>query len=113
MSTSQSDTTSTGATWINRSAFSLAPAGTFGNAPRTITALRTPPQYNVDAVIIKNFRVAGTKVAQLKFEVLNMFDRPNVRALQGQNNFSNTNFGQTTTQAGFMRITQIMFRFSF
>jgi hypothetical protein len=67
----------------------------------------------VDAVIIKNFRVAGTKVAQLKFEVLNMFDRPNVRALQGQNNFSNTNFGQTTTQAGFMRITQIMFRFSF
>ena len=101
------------ATWINRSAFSLAPAGTFGNAPRTITDLRTSPQYNVDAVIIKNFRVAGTKVAQLKFEVLNMFDRPNVRALQGQNNFSNTNFGQTTTQAGFMRITQIMFRFSF
>jgi hypothetical protein len=100
-------------TWINRSAFALAPAGTFGNAPRTITDVRSPSQYNVDASIIKNFRLAGTKVAQLKFEILNMFDRPNVRALQGANNFSNTNFGQITTQAGFMRITQIMFRYSF
>jgi hypothetical protein len=100
-------------TWINRNAFALAPAGTFGNAPRTITDVRTPPQYNVDAVIIKNFRLAGTKVAQVKFEILNMFDRPNVRALQGANNLSNANFGQTTIQAGFMRITQIMFRYSF
>jgi hypothetical protein len=101
------------ATWIDRGAFTPAAAGTFGNAPRTITDLRTPPQYNVDAVIIKNLRLAGTKVAQLKFEILNMFDRPNVRALQNANNFSNANFGQTNIQAGFMRITQIMFRFSF
>jgi hypothetical protein len=36
-----------------------------------------------------------------------------VRALQNANNFSNANFGQTNIQAGFMRITQIMFRFSF
>jgi trimeric autotransporter adhesin len=101
------------ATWINRAAFSLAPAGTFGNAPRTITDLRTPPQYNVDAVFIKNFHLTTSKVAQLKIEMLNMFNRPNVRALQGANNFSNTNFGQTNIQAGFMRITQVMFRFSF
>ena len=30
------------ATWVNPAAFALAPAGTFGNAPRTITDVRTP-----------------------------------------------------------------------
>jgi hypothetical protein len=101
------------ATWINPAAFTLAPAGTFGNAPRTITEVRTPPQYNVDASFIKNFRLTGNKVAQLKIEVLNMFDRPNLRTLRNANTFGNANFGQVTTQAGFMRITQIMFRFTF
>jgi hypothetical protein len=101
------------ATWINSAAFSLAPAGTFGNTPRTLTDVRSPAQYNVDASFIKNFNLGGSKVAQLKIEVLNMFDRPNVRSLRGANTFGNSNFGRTTTQAGFMRITQIMFRFSF
>ena len=101
------------ATWINPTAFTLAPAGTFGNVPRTITDVRTPPQYNVDAAFIKNVRVSGSKVAQLKIEVLNMFNRPNVRSLRLANTFGNANFGQTTAQAGFMRITQIMFRFTF
>jgi hypothetical protein len=101
------------ATWINPGAFVLAPAGTFGNVPRTITDLRTPGQYNVDAVFLKNFNFAGTKRAQLKIEVLNLTNRPNVRALQGANTVGSSNFGQTTIQAGFMRITQIMFRFSF
>jgi hypothetical protein len=102
-----------GATWVNPAAFSNPAAGTFGNAPRTITDVRTPGQYNVDAVFMKNFRISGRKQAQVKFEVLNMFDRPNVRALQGNNNVTGTTFGRTTIQAGFMRITQIMFRFSF
>ena len=100
------------ATWINKAAFSLAPAKTYGNAPRTITDLRTPPQYNVDGVFIKNLRF-GTKSAQLKIEMLNLFNRVSVRALSGRNNVSNANFGQTGVQAGFMRITQVMFRYSF
>jgi Peptidase family S58 len=101
------------ATWINPAAFSLAPTGTFGDAPRTITEIRTPPQYNVDASFIKNFRLTGDKMAQLKIEALNMFDRPNLRTLRNANTFGNANFGQITTQAGFMRIVQIMFRFTF
>jgi hypothetical protein len=42
-----------------------------------------------------------------------MLNRPNVRTLQGANTFGNANFGQTAIQAGFMRITQVMFRYSF
>jgi trimeric autotransporter adhesin len=101
------------ATWINPSAFSPAAAFTFGNAPRTITDLRTPPQYNVDAVFIKGFRLGGSKAAQFKIEMLNLLDRVNTRALNGRNTVGNSNFGQTAVQAGFMRITQMTFRFSF
>jgi hypothetical protein len=90
----------------------LAPPFTFGNAPRTITDVRTPPQYNVDAVFIKNFRF-GTNNAQIKIEMLNLMNRANVRALQGANTINNSNFGRTSQQAGFMRITQLMFRYSF
>jgi len=75
--------------------------------------VRTPPQYNADASFIKNFRVGEGKLAQLKIEVLNVLNRPNVRTLRGANTFGNANFGQTNIQAGFQRITQFMLRFSF
>jgi hypothetical protein len=101
------------ATWLNPAAFTPAAAFTYGNAPRTITDVRSPGQANVDASFIKNFRITGSKTAQLKIETLNLFNRPNVRALQGRNTVGNANFGQTNLQAGFMRITQIMFRFNF
>jgi hypothetical protein len=101
------------ATWLNPAAFSLAVAGTFGDAPRTITSVRTAGQYNLDAVLMKNFRFGGSKVGQLKWEVLNVLNRPFVRTIQGANTVGSSNFGQTTIQAGFMRITQLMCRFSF
>jgi len=102
------------ATWINPAAFTLATAGTFGNTPRTITDLRTPTQFNTDVNFQKNFGLGGSKQAQVKLEVLNLFNRPNVRALQGANTFAPGNsFGQTTLQSGFMRIMQFMFRVSF
>ena len=102
------------ADWINPAAFSLVTFGNFGNAPRTITDLRTPGQANVDASFIKGFRLGGSKNLQVKIEMLNLFNRPSVRALQGNNTFAPGNsFGQTNLQSGFMRITQLMFRFSF
>lgn len=100
------------ATWVNPAAFALAPAYTLGNAPRTITDVRSPSQYNVDAAFIKDMRFGG-KSAQFKLEVLNLMNRVNVRSLNGRNTFGNANFGQTAVQAGFMRIMQFMFRFSF
>ena len=101
------------ATWLNPAAFSLAPAGTFGNAPRAITDVRGPGWYVVDASFIKNLRFGSRKVAQFKLEALNILNRPNVRTLQGANTFGNANFGQTTIQVGFSRILQLMFRVNF
>ena len=101
------------ATWLNPAAFSLAPTGTFGNAPRAITDVRGPGWYVVDASFIKSVRLGGSKVAQFKLEALNILNRPNVRTLQGANTFGNANFGQTTIQVGFSRVLQMMFRFNF
>jgi hypothetical protein len=101
------------ATWINPAAFSLAPAGTFGNAPRALDGVRGPGWYVLDASFIKDIRLTTSKVAQFKLEALNILNRPNVRTLQGANTFGNANFGQTTIQAGFSRVIQLMFRFNF
>ena len=101
------------ATWLNPAAFALAPPGTFGNTPRTITDVRGPGWYVVDAAFLKDIRFTPSKVGQFKLEVLNMLNRPNVRTLQGANTFGNANFGQTTIQAGFSRLIQMIFRFSF
>lgn len=100
------------ATYVNPAAFTTAANFTYGNAPRTITDIRTPGQYNVDASFIKNFRF-GTKTAQFKVETLNLLNRVNVRTLNGRNTVGTANFGQTNTQAGFMRIIQLSARFSF
>jgi len=101
------------ATWVNPAAFVLAPAGTIGNAPRTMTEVRTPPQYNVDAVVQKDLGLGAGWKGQLRLEVLNVLNRPNVRALQGANTVGSSNFGQTNLQSGFMRILQFSFRMSF
>jgi trimeric autotransporter adhesin len=101
------------AAWVNPAAFALTAAGTIGDVPRTITEVRTPPQYNVDAVLQKDVGIGGRRKAQVRLEVLNVLNRPNVRALQGANTVGSANFGQTNLQSGFMRILQFSFRFSF
>jgi hypothetical protein len=100
------------ARWINAGAFNLAAASTFGTAPRTITSARSPNQKNVDAVFMKNFRLGEGKTAQVKVEMLNLLNRVNVTTASS-NNITSSTFEQIGNQAGFMRITQVMFRYSF
>jgi hypothetical protein len=99
-------------TWVNPLAFVAAPAGTWGNAPRTITDVRTPPILNTDISAAKNIGLGGGKQAQLKIEVFNLFNRPQ---LAGFNSLTlgSSAFGQITSQGGFMRMTQVSFRFTF
>jgi len=100
------------ATWVNVAGFTPALTNSFGTAPRTLTSVRSPSQKNVDAVFMKNFRLGESKSAQVKVEMLNLFNRVEVTGATS-NNVGNSTFGQIVNQAGFMRITQVMFRYSF
>jgi hypothetical protein len=100
------------ATWINPAGFTVAPAGTWGNAPRTIGDVRTPPIINTDVSAAKNINLGGSKQAQIKLEVFNIFNRPQLNGFSNLS-VSNSGFGQINTQGGFMRMTQVSFRFTF
>src|SRR5262245_39022250 len=99
------------ATWLNATAFSAAPAGTFGNAPRLVTDVRTPRIINTDLSVAKNIGLGGSKQAQIKIEIVNLFNRVQLNGLSSTVQ-GNSAFGVINTQGGFMRMTQIMFRFS-
>jgi hypothetical protein len=100
------------AIWLNPAAFSAAPAGTWGNAPRVETDVRTPRIINTDFSASKNINVGGSRQIQLKIEVVNLFNRAQVAGLASTTQAA-SNFGQITSQSGFMRMTQVMFRYSF
>jgi trimeric autotransporter adhesin len=97
--------------WINPAAWEQAPAFTFGNAPRTDPRVRTPFRSNLDLVFNKDFRLGGNKRAQFRAEILNATNTPKFRGFG--NTFGTAAFGRITTQAGFMRITQLSVRFLF
>jgi hypothetical protein len=99
------------ATWLNPAAFATAPAFTFGNAPRTMTDVRTPTQQNVDLSVSKNIRLGGTRFAQIRVEVVNLLNRVTTAGIA--TTAGNASFGQISGQSGFMRLTQFSFRYSF
>jgi hypothetical protein len=99
------------AKWLNDLAFSAAQAGTWGNAPRVETDVRTPRIINTDLSVQKNFSAGGNRTAQIKIEVVNLFNRVQLNGLASTVQ-ANSQFGQITTQGGFMRMTQFMFRYS-
>jgi hypothetical protein len=61
--------------WINVSAFTLAPAGTFGNAGRN--NLISAPWKNLDLVLSRSFQFKERYAAQLRFEAFNVANHPN------------------------------------
>jgi hypothetical protein len=101
------------AAWLNAAAFTTATANTFGNAPRVITDVRTPIQTETDLSVAKNFSLAGIRQVQVKIEVINLFNQVQVRGNQMNTTQGNSAFGTIVSQGGFMRTTQIMFRYSF
>jgi hypothetical protein len=100
------------AAWLNPAAFAAAPAGTWGDAPRVITAVRTPIQTETDLSVSKNVAVANGKQLQIKIEVINLFNRVQLRGNQMNTIQGNSAFGTIVSQGGFMRTTQVMFRYS-
>jgi hypothetical protein len=100
------------AAWLNLAAFSAAAAGTFGDSPRLITSTRTPTQTQTDLSVAKNLRLGGSRQAQIKIEIINLFNRVQLRGNQMNTTQGNSAFGTIVSQGGFMRLTQVMFRYS-
>jgi hypothetical protein len=99
------------AQWVDPAGILAAPAGTWGNAPRTITEVRTPRIINTDLSVQKAINLSGGKMASIKIEVVNVFNRVQLNGFSSLGQ-GNSTFGVINTQAGFMRMTQFMFRFS-
>jgi hypothetical protein len=98
--------------YLNPAAWTQAPAFTFGNSPRTDGDIRSPFRTNWDVVFNKSFRTGGSTRADLRIEILNAFNQPKYSGF-ASSTFGSQSFGRVTTQAGFMRIWQISFRFAF
>jgi hypothetical protein len=97
--------------WLNPTAYVTPPSFTFGEVPRTVGDIRTPHRNNWDFVASKDLRFGGSQRAQVRIEVLNITNTPKVRG--PVTHVGAATFGQITTQSGFMRLTQIMFRYTF
>jgi hypothetical protein len=64
--------------WINTSAFTLAPAGTFGNAGRN--NLIAPAYEDVSLVVSRVFQFGDRAALQFRVEAFNSFNHPNFDA---------------------------------
>jgi hypothetical protein len=84
----------------------------FGNAPRTLPGVYSPWRNNVDLGVSKNIRTGGSTSAQVRLEVLNMFNIIQWAAL-ASSQFGNSSFGQENAQANNMRMVQFTFRYQF
>lgn len=98
--------------YLNAAAFAQAPAGTFGNAPRTLPGAYSPWRNSTDVAINKDIRLGGGRRATLRLEIINLFDNPWYAAMQSVAS-GNANFGRVTSQGNYSRTMQITGRFSF
>ena len=100
------------ARYFSRAAFTSPGAGQYGNAPRTIGDARYQFRKNIDLVIAKDTTLVANHVAQVRFEILNLTNTAKFRGIDS-NSIDSTSFGAITQQAGFMRIWQLSFRYTF
>jgi hypothetical protein len=94
--------------YLNRAAWSQAPAFSFGNSPRTDPRVRTPSRHNWDVAFQKSQRV-GAGSLMVRVEVINSFDHPDFSG--PVTNFSSPNFGKVLSVGGFPRLFQFTVRY--
>ena len=105
--------------WLNPAAFQRPADGQYGNMNRN--QLRMPGIRNVDASLIKNFAIRESVKVALRFETFNLFNHPQIWALNtsfsgdnpgGSISANLKNFGQPSNYRE-ARILQMALRFSF
>jgi hypothetical protein len=94
--------------YINPAAYSLAPAFTFGTAPRTDPRILCPSRINFDLAISKDVSVVGRLKAEFRVEILNLTNTPHFIGVESR--FGLASFGKFTQQSGLMRVLQLMLR---
>jgi hypothetical protein len=94
--------------YLNRAAWTQAPAFTFGSSPRTDPRVRTPARHNWDVALQKNLSI-GTGSLLLRVEVINLFDHADFSG--PVTNFSSPNFGKILNVGGFPRLAQFTVRY--
>ena len=107
-----SDADHSAARYFSSTAFTNPGVGTYGKAPRTSGDARYQFRKNIDLVIAKDTKIAGNQTGQVRFEILNLTNTAKFRGIDS-NAVDNAAFGRITQQAGFMRIWQLSFRYSF
>jgi len=78
--------------WFDTACFAAPPAGTLGNAGRTIGGLYGPRQVNFDLSIYKMFTIAEGRTLQFRTEVFNIFNH--AQFATPNTTFGNPSFGQ-------------------
>jgi hypothetical protein len=94
--------------YLNRAAWTQAPAFTFGSSPRTDPRVRTPARHNWDVALQKSLSV-GAGSLLLRVEVINLFDHADFSG--PVINFSSPNFGKILSVGGFPRLAQFTVRY--
>ena len=94
--------------WFNPAAFARPAAGTFGNAPRNI--IYNPGESQWDIALFKNVRLNGPRSFQLRAEVFNFPNHPNLGGANSDPRSST--FGRVTGKGG-SRDIQLSARFLF
>ena len=83
-----------------------------GHAPRVDRRRADAESTETDISVAKNVALGGCKQVQIKVEVINLFNRVQLRGNQMITTQGNTAFGKIVSQGGFMRMTQVLFRYS-
>jgi hypothetical protein len=97
--------------YLNPNAFTQAPVGTFGNAPRLLDVY-SPWRNQTDLGITKDLRIGNDHRASVRLEIFNLFDNPWYAALASTAQ-GNANFGKVSAQANYSRTFQLTARYTF
>ena len=95
--------------FFNPAAFANPPAGRFGNSTRNI--LRQPGDQQWDIALFKNFTTYGSQKLQLRAEVFNFPNHPNLSGVNG--NITSPDFGRVVSKDGNRRDIQLALRYIF
>jgi hypothetical protein len=99
----------TPAQWLNKSAFAVPPAFTFGTMGRN--ALRGDGAFNLDLSLFKDFPISESKRFEFRAEAFNFTNTP-TWGLPGRV-FNNANFGVVTSTQSVERQIQFALKFYF